>query len=263
MNAAVTAWREEAPVCVAHRGGYGLAPENTLVAFANAIRLGCSWGELDVRATRDGSLVVIHDPTVDRTTDGTGPVAEFTLRRLKKLDAGSRFSRKFAWERIPTFGQVLRLVRGKLSLLVELKVKGVERQVVAALRKARMDRNVIVIGHDLQALMRVKRSASHIATGLLSSSLRATEAPDSLIAGARRIRAFLVPARLDVTAEGIEEAHAAGLVVVSEPAEDPAVMERLLALGIDGIVTARPDILLKVLRRRRRVASQGTRQVRG
>jgi len=254
IAAGVKAWREEGPACIAHRGGLALAPENTLASFANAVKLGCKWAELDVRASRDGALAVIHDSTVDRTTNGTGAVAELSLRQLKKLDAGLKFSRRFAGQRIPTLDQVLRAVRGKLNMLVEIKAKNIERQVVASLRKTRMDTSAVVICFDPEVLVRFKQVASDLPTGLLLS-LRAPKEPGPLVALARRLRACcIMPSHEGVTKEFVEKAQAAGLLVSTWTVNDPGRMEALLDLGVDGIGTDRPDVLLKILARRRRRA---------
>ena len=92
------------PLVVAHRGGAGLAPENTLAAFRMALEVGADAIELDVRLTRDGRVAVIHDRTVDRTTGGRGPVGSYTLAELKALDAGSWFGPQYLGERVPTLG---------------------------------------------------------------------------------------------------------------------------------------------------------------
>ncbi|MGV3540811.1 MAG: glycerophosphodiester phosphodiesterase [Rufibacter sp.] len=110
---------------VAHRGASGLAPENTLAAVKKALATDADFIEVDVHQSKDGQVVVIHDPTVDRTTNGTGAVANLTLAELQKLDAGSKMDSAFAGERIPTLVQVLQLVKGKKKLLIELK-KGEE-----------------------------------------------------------------------------------------------------------------------------------------
>jgi len=251
---AVSALREEGPVCVAHRGGLALAPENTLAGFANAVNLGCKWAELDVRASRDGALVVMHDSAVDRTTDGAGTVAELSLRQLKKLDAGVKFAKKFSGERIPTLDQALRAVRGKLNMLVEIKAKNIERQVAASLRKTRMDRNAIVICFDPEVLVRVKQAAGEVPTGLLLS-LRAPKEPGPLVSLARRLRASLMmPSHEGVTREFVEKAHNAGLPVITWTVNEARRMQALLGMGVDGIGTDRPDVLLKILARRRRKA---------
>lgn len=107
---------------VGHRGVKAFYPENTMLSFQKAIELGVDGIEMDIHMTRDGQLVVIHDNTVDRTTNGTGNVADFKLSELKKLDAGSYFSSEYAGERIPTFEEFLELVKSKKLLLnVEIK----------------------------------------------------------------------------------------------------------------------------------------------
>ncbi len=107
---------------VGHRGAKAFYPENTMLSFQKAIELGVDGIEMDINMTKDGQLVVIHDNTVDRTTNGTGKVVDFTLRELKELDAGSHFSSEYAGERIPTFEEFLDLVKNKKLLLnVEIK----------------------------------------------------------------------------------------------------------------------------------------------
>lgn len=100
-------------IAVGHRGTVHLAPENTLAAFRKAIELGLDLIEIDVRETRDGHLVIMHDATVDRTTNGKGRVADLTLEEIKRLDAGSWFSPKFAGERVPTLEEALDLMKGR------------------------------------------------------------------------------------------------------------------------------------------------------
>jgi len=106
---------------IAHRGASGLAPENTLPAFALAIDKGCDWIECDVHLSADEVVIVMHDAEVDRTTDGTGAIADHTLAELETLDAGSWFSKAFAGTRVPTLAETLDLVRGNTRLDIELK----------------------------------------------------------------------------------------------------------------------------------------------
>src|ERR1700683_255950 len=114
---------------IAHRGASGRIPENTLRAFATAIDAGAQMCELDVQFSRDGALVVIHDDTVERTTDGRGAVRLMTLAELRLLDPGIRFGREFKDERIPTLEEVMALADGRCGLDIELKGAGVERGV--------------------------------------------------------------------------------------------------------------------------------------
>ena len=108
-------------VNVAHRGASGSYPENTLLAFRKAVEIGADEIELDLHSTKDGHLVVMHDGTVDRTTDGTGAIGEMALTEIKALDAGGVFGGRFRGERVPTWEEVLDLVQGKVGLNVHLK----------------------------------------------------------------------------------------------------------------------------------------------
>ena len=115
-------WRGKYPITVtAHRGFSGENPENTLASFRAAIAAGADMVELDVHLTRDNELVVIHDDTLERTTDGKGNVADKTLAELKRLDAGFKFNPRFAGERIPTLTEVLDVTRGRILVNIELK----------------------------------------------------------------------------------------------------------------------------------------------
>ncbi|MEE8523355.1 MAG: glycerophosphodiester phosphodiesterase family protein, partial [Thermoanaerobaculia bacterium] len=119
----------ERPRVIAHRGFSGVAPENTLVAIRKAIDVGADMAEIDVLLSRDRHVVVIHDDTLDRTTDGKGPVEDLSLEELRRLDAGSWFSAEFAGERMPTLAEVLDLVRGRILLNVEIKSEAVTREI--------------------------------------------------------------------------------------------------------------------------------------
>src|SRR5262249_51516845 len=119
---------------IAHRGDSKSHPENTLAAFRAAVEIGVDMCELDVQLTRDGALVVIHDDTVNRTTDGKGAVADLTLDEIRKLDAGARFAGGARGERIPTLEEVFSATRGRCGLNVELKVAGAERKVAQLIR---------------------------------------------------------------------------------------------------------------------------------
>ena len=106
---------------IGHMGSCGDRPGNTLAGIRRAIEAKAHVAELDVRTTKDGVLVCLHDPEVDRTTDGTGKVAELTLAEIKKLDAGAKFDAKFKGERVPTLREVLELAKGKIGVMIDLK----------------------------------------------------------------------------------------------------------------------------------------------
>ncbi|MDH7569578.1 MAG: glycerophosphodiester phosphodiesterase family protein, partial [Armatimonadota bacterium] len=126
------------PVIVAHRGASGAAPENTLAAFRRALELGVPMLELDVHRSADGTIVVLHDATVDRTTDGSGAVAQMTLNEIRRLDAGVKKGPQFAGERIPTLAEVCALARGRAFLFVEVKAEGIADDVLRVLDEGGM-----------------------------------------------------------------------------------------------------------------------------
>lgn len=243
---AIDAFLRDRPVCIAHRGGAGIAPENTLAAFENAAKIGAPWSELDVRASKRGALVVMHDCTLERTTNGSGRVCDFTLKELQSLDAGAHFSRKFAGERIPSFSEVLKAARGRMRLLVEIKEEGTEEAVVSALRRHGMTDNCIVISFSPRALYRVRTLTRDIATGLILK-LDRPAVPGPLILRTRRLGASLIsPHHAGVTRAFVQAAHAKGLTIITWTVNDRARMKQLLAMGVDGITTDRPDILINL-----------------
>jgi len=127
-------WRWDGIKVVAHRGAANFGPENTLRAFEKAIELGADYIELDVRETRDGHFVIMHDETVDRTTDGAGAVADLTLADIKTLDAGAWYASEYAGERVPTLQQVIEALRGRAGLNLDFKA-GSPEGLVVVLRK--------------------------------------------------------------------------------------------------------------------------------
>jgi glycerophosphoryl diester phosphodiesterase len=223
---------------IAHRGASGTFPENTLAAFRAAIEAGAQMCELDVQLTRDRAVVVIHDDTVDRTTDGHGAVADLTLGELKRLDAGARFkdgARR--GERVPTLDEVFEAVAGRCALNVELKEAGFEREVAAIMQKWHATGDSMVSSFDWQALETTRTVDSDILTGVL-----AEKDPEKLIEAAVRMRAYSVNPRFDmVTSEFCERAHRLGLMVLTWTVDVPELMRYLIDAGVDGIMTNYPE----------------------
>ena len=156
----------------AHRGASHDAPQNTLAAFRLAREMGADGLELDVQVSKDGEAVVIHDFTVDETTDGSGWVRDMTLGQLKDLDAGSWFGPAFAGERIPTLAEVFSAIGERLLVNVELKTtgmrdQGLERTVLALIERHRMEDHVLISSFNPFALRRCKRLAPRVRAGLL------------------------------------------------------------------------------------------------
>lgn len=161
------------PYYIAHRGLESIAPENTLVSFILAIEKGADGVELDVQLTKDNQVVVIHDITIDRTTNGTGKVKDKTLAQLKQLDAGSWFGSKFSKVKIPSLEEVLRMFHGKenVILIIELKNSGLfsklPRKVVGLINYYNMERQIYVASFNLIALWHTKNLNPRIRTSLL------------------------------------------------------------------------------------------------
>jgi len=152
---------------IAHRGFSGSYPENTLKSFAEAIKLKPDATECDVHRTSDGKIVVMHDESVDRTTNGKGLIANLTLAQLRKLDAGSWKSPKFKGEKVPTLEELLDLVKGKLPLLIEIKDYGITQETVAIVRKFKMEDQVKIISFLEEPLLASKELAPLIPTNFI------------------------------------------------------------------------------------------------
>jgi len=228
---------------IAHRGASGRFPENTLAAFGAAIALGADMCELDVQLSRDSVAIVIHDPTIDRTTDRTGRVAAMTLAELQQADAGLRFAPQFTGERIPTLDAVLRLTAGRCRLNIELKGPRAETAVCALVTAHNALATTLVSSFDWDALARARQIAPPITIGLLAS--RRTE---DLLAAAIAMHAAAINPRIDLVDTALcTAAHARGLKVYAWTCDDPPQMRKLIADGVDGIMTNYPDRLAAVM----------------
>ncbi len=237
---------------VGHRGAAGHAPENTLPSFETALGMGVDAVELDVRRSRDGELVVIHDAAIDRTTDGRGEVAALSLSELRAVDAGARFGGKFPGARIPTLREVLAWARGRTELVIEIKgdphpQPGVEEQVLGLVAEHGMIERVMVISFHHPTLRRVRELEPRVATGMLYTGFFADTVAAARAAGADCVR----PGWRDWNEALVRDVHSAGLVAGAWTVDDEAAMERLLDMGLDSITTNYPDRLRRVLDRRR------------
>jgi glycerophosphoryl diester phosphodiesterase len=255
------------PLVIAHRGGMYLWPENTVHAFEQAVALGADMLELDLRTTADHVIVVLHDPTVDRTTDGTGAVRELTVERLKALDAAYRWSplegQGFPYRgqglTVPTLEEVFEAVPGARF---NLEIKQTEPTLVPRLcemiRRFRAQNRVLVASFQDDAVREFRRACPEVATSATPNEARAFVAL-KLLPGTPYVppaKALQVPERLGslpvLTRSLVRSAHTANLQVHAFTINDADDMQRLITLGVDGIVTDRPDLMLKLLGRGRR-----------
>jgi len=166
---------------IAHRGASGYAPENTMAAFEKALAQNADFVELDIQMTKDKELIVIHDSTISRTTNGKGFVKDFSLKEIKKFDAGSWFHHSFSGEKIPTLNEVLNRYENKIGILLELKdphlYPGIESKLVSLIKKRGLHNHnsLIVQSFDLNSIQRFHRLLPNISTGVLVTSMPSNE----------------------------------------------------------------------------------------
>ena len=265
------------PLVIAHRGYCAAAPENTLAAFEAALRVGSDMLELDVRLDADGAPVVLHDETLDRTTDASGPVERMSSARLREVDAGSWFSPAFAGERVPTLLEVAELVSRfpGVGLLVEFKgvwapsdvagavgvlratgiaqdsiLQSFERSTVAALREVAPDlRRALLVLHpgpavEWAALAKafhdvVRDPFTALASGWGEAREQAATAAREFGVVAVNPYVASVVARPDV----VRQYHAAGVATYPYTVDDPRLWQELVTVGVDGIITNDPGRL--------------------
>lgn len=258
------------PLVIAHQGGEGLAPSSTLTAFINAWEMGVDVLEFDVHMTKDGLLVAIHDPTVDRTTNGTGKVNEMTLKEIKKLDAGYYFQNEKGEHpfrdkgiTIPTVEEIFETIKDDDMLyIIEIKetndpslYKTIARKMWEKLKAFGLEKRVMLASFDQD---------------IVDYILEASDGKAIVSAGRKEATKFVVFHKLFLnslyrpavdaihipTREGkfnladqklIRGAHKRGMVVHYWTINDKETMRELIRIGADGIMTDRPDLLFEVL----------------
>jgi glycerophosphoryl diester phosphodiesterase len=259
--------RGEWPVNLAHRGASALAPENTIEAFRLAVEAGAGGLELDVHMTRDGHIVVIHDATVDRTTNGSGAVSEMILDELRRLDAGHNFSpddgptRPYRGRgvRVPTLGEVLEeFPVGAVNIEIKAGTPGIEETVLGVLREAKALGRVLVVSTPHHIVKHFRK----VSGGNVSTGASRWEIGVFYIASRLRLERLVRPAydalQVPLRHKGIpvvtpcflRAAHARGVRVDAWTINQADEMRCLLDLGVDVIMTDRPGTLAEVLKRR-------------
>ncbi|MET9350785.1 glycerophosphodiester phosphodiesterase [Streptomyces termitum] len=227
---------------IAHRGASAVAPENTLVSDEVARRSGAEWIENDVQSSRDGVPYVVHDATVDRTTDGSGPVRSLTSARLDALDAGSWFAPSFAGARIPTLAAQLADLRTRGGRLL-LEIKGPHSRaevarIVRDVREQRMAGRVMVQSFDPESLRYVRELAPELPRALLRERF---DADPVAVARELGLSAYNVSyPGLSARTGAVAELRAAGVAVHVWTVDDPARWRVLAGLGVAGVITNRP-----------------------
>jgi glycerophosphoryl diester phosphodiesterase len=240
------------PVAViAHRCGGGIAPENTLAALRQAIRLKVDYVEIDVRTTKDGALVNMHDSTVDRMTNGRGAVRDLTLAEIRALEVKTRFGPEFDHQKVPTLDEILEIAKGKVNIYLDHKDSDVAAT-LAVIRRHGMERQVVVY-NDPAELLKWKRQAPRVPV------MPSLPDPFRRAGGIAQFEKTCPAEVLDGsyttwTRELVGEAHAAGVKVYADiqgKTDNTEHYERAIAMGIDGLQTDYPDRLIAYLRARK------------
>lgn len=239
------------PMIIAHRGAKGMAPENTLAAFQLGLSQGCEGIELDVHLTADDEIVVCHDMTLDRTTNGKGLITEKSLAEIKTYDAGLWFGDEFKGETVPTLDEVFDLVPDSIMINVEVKYAyegRMERKLVEFLRRRNRLNPVIVSSFDHKCVRRIKQMDSEVKIGLLYQS--------NLLDPTAYARSFdvevysLHPYFQMLDAEDVLKAKKSGLYVYPYTANEEKDLLKLTDLGVSGIITDFPGRLKALMQDR-------------
>lgn len=247
LSAAVWSCGNSEPTVIitAHRGASGMAPENTMSAMLKAIEVGSGYAELDVQETADGVIILLHDKTLQRTAGLDQNIWEMNYPDLQGIDVGSWFGEEFVNEPIPTLEAVIDSVHGKMKLNIELKMNGHEKMLEERVLKIIDGKNFadqcIVTSFKFAAIDKVKELNSAICAGYIFSKM-----PEDVDVFTANVDLLSVNYKL-VDKEFVDKAHANNKEVHVWTVNEPDEMNRLIGLGVDSIITNRPDILKKIL----------------
>ncbi len=249
-----------APLVIAHRGNSSAAPENTLASFESALAIGATLVECDVQMTGDGHIVVIHDPTLDRTADRTGDVRTLSLAQVQAADVSypKNFGSRFSPQRVPTLGEVLAFVKGRARLMLEIKKESsqmnsdeFERRIAEALVKSGvrmspdMGTDIAVISFSTPILERMAAILPRAPRGHLFYR----DPEETLFAAAERVGAsFVMPEKGHLSPGLLERARQRNLGVATWVCDDPVEFRQLSTLGLLGIGTNRPADMIDLAR---------------
>jgi glycerophosphoryl diester phosphodiesterase len=250
------AWRRTNPLAMAHRGQRATMPEQTLEAYREAIERGCDAIECDVQRTRDGRLVMLHDLTLDRTTNGHGPVAAADFDEVRALDAGSWLDERFAGFRVPTLDETIDLAVGAgIPLCIEIKGTAEETPETAVavanvLRERGLLDRMIVSSFDHRALAAAVEAVPDLYLAPERVPMSGPPDPAEAVRQATAIGAAVLQHRWeDLTGAVVEALHAAGVAVWSWPIDSTEAVDHSVACGVDGIVGDDVTLLLRGLGR--------------
>ena len=238
---------------IAHRGASAYYPENTIHSFEGAIAMGADMVELDVQFSSDKEVVVFHDEKISRCTDGRGRISDYTLAQLKKLDAGSWYSKDFKNTRIPTLAEVLSVCKNKIAVNVEIKTEavskmffgGIEERCLKIVEQSGMRDHVVFSSFDPRAIMHLKQIDNTVTVAVLFEkkhygSKLPSDIMDSLGADAFNCSSY------DFKKKWLANVKLNNIPVNIYTVNDVKKMKRFLDMGVSGIFTNNPDILKRV-----------------
>jgi glycerophosphoryl diester phosphodiesterase len=254
------------PLVIAHQGGDGIWPGDTLYAFEQAVEIGADVLEMDAHITKDGQIVLMHDEEVDRTTDGTGLIEDMTLDELKQLDAAYKWSndddKTFPYRetriQVPTLEEVFqRFPQMRYVIEIKLTQNPIDRPLCELIRTHNMQDKVMIASFHDAAMQNFRKTCPEIAT-----SASRTEVRNFVLLGKAFLSGLLAPQYQSIqppydhkesmnipimTERFIREAHAKNVKVEPWTVDDPELMKRYIEWGVDGIMTDRPDLMIEVV----------------
>ena len=239
----------DSPVVIAHRGFSEEAPENSLAAFHRAVEANADMIELDVRLSSDDEFIVFHDKKLQRTSDGRGLLQRYSAKELEQFDNGSWFSRKFSHERIPLLRNILPLTKRGLLINIEIKpdVKGskgfpLEEEIVHLVRKFKATHRVMFSSFNHFMMKAVKRIDDSIVTGILYNPIADFRHSPSQLAARARADIFIC-SKYQLNSDVVHDAHDANCRVYVYGVRSTRDVERMLRLGVDGLIADDPAMV--------------------
>lgn len=242
-------------IIIAHRGASAYYPENTMIAFKKALEMGAEMIELDVMMSKDGVPVVFHDAQLNAHTTGHGPLKNYTLQELQKLDAGSWFDAQFSDQQIPTLKKVLAFAAGNIALNIEIKTEavtdsienGIEQKVLRLVKDYGMENYVLISSFDYRAVKRLKQLDSSISVALLYEQNQSNHLLPHQLVDRYNADAFNCSFR-QLNPKWIADIHEYHIPAFIYTVDNKDRMKKLIAAGVTGIFTNKPDVLVDVVR---------------
>lgn len=255
----------ERPRVIAHRGFSGIAPENTLAALRAAMEIGADMVEFDVGLTSDGAVVLLHDETLERTTNGHGTLARTAWEDIRELDAGSWFSAEFADERVPLLDDALSLLRDQVLVNIEIKGEavtdhaqgGIADRVLELVRRNEMLDQVILSSFDPRALKHARQLERRVKTAsLFEPGIHGRMGPVEVMRDADSNGFNIAGSRLKK--KMVCDSHRYGRPLAVYTVNDEKSAEKLVEMGVHAFFTDRPDVLIRFLAGRPSARSAGS-----